>query len=209
MTFEPEAEHIRLARVYSGMTDEELKALSAAAGQLTDVARQSLQVEIDRRGLLIVLAAPRGVDVLEQRDLVILRRFRDLPEAAMAKGSLESAGIECFLIDDNLIRMDWFYSNFVGGIKLLVNAQDAEDANAVLDQPIPESMDVEGIGEYQQPRCPACKSLDVSFQELNENVAYSSAYLGVPIPSHRKAWRCDACGHEWAETPDEQEKLSG
>src|SRR5271169_2484462 len=207
MPVEPEAEHIRLAGLYSDMTDEELKALAADAGELTDVARQSLQNEMNQRGLAIVLSAvPSGIDVLEQLDLVILRRFRDLPEAVMAKGSLESAGIECFLVDHNMIRMDWFYSNLIGGIKLLVNAQDVEDASAVLDQPIPESMEVEGIGEYWQPRCPACQSLDVSFQELNQGIAYTSSYLGVPIPSHRKAWRCAACGHEWEdETPDQEQ----
>ena len=71
-----------------------------------------------------------------------IRRFRDLPEALLAKGGLESAGIECFLADDNMVRLDWFISNLLDGVKLLVNSGDAEDAVTVLNQSIPENFDV-------------------------------------------------------------------
>jgi hypothetical protein len=46
----------------------------------------------------------------------------------LAKGSLEAAGIQAYLVDDNMIRMDWFISNLLGGIKLKVRAEDAEAA---------------------------------------------------------------------------------
>ena len=75
--------------------------------------------------------------MVEWEDLVILRQFRDLPEALLAKGSLASAGIESFLADDNMVRMDWFISNLVGGIKLCVRPEDAEAALEMLEQPIP------------------------------------------------------------------------
>jgi hypothetical protein len=68
---------------------------------------------------------------------VIIRKFRDLPEASIAKSILESAGIECFLSDDNLVRLDWFYSNLIGGIKLLVREEDAEAAIKLLDESRP------------------------------------------------------------------------
>jgi len=123
------------------------------------------------------------MNVIEERDLVAICRFRDLLEALLAKGSLQSAGIECFLTDDNMVRMDWFISNLLGGIKLAVNQEDAEAATAFLDEPMPETLDVEGVGEYEQPRCPECHSLDVNFEQLNRKVAYTSAWLGVPIPS--------------------------
>jgi hypothetical protein len=71
-----------------------------------------------------------------------------MPEALLAKGSLDSAGIECWLIDDNMVRLDWFYSNLLGGIKLQVTQEDAEAANELLEQPIPENFDAEGTGDY-------------------------------------------------------------
>ena len=94
-----------------------------------------------------------------------------------------------------MVRMDWFISNLLGGVKLLVNSGDAEDAVTVLNQSIPENFDVQGIGEYQQPRCPSCQSLDVSFEELNKKIAYPSAWLGLPLPVHNRAWSCHSCGY--------------
>ena len=199
---DPEQERQRLAHLYSGMTPEELEKVAADGVDLTDVARETLNTEITRRGLAIaVTEGPTVEDVFEARDLVPIRRFRDLLEALLAKGSLEASGIECFLIDDNMVRMDWFISNLLGGVKLAVNQEDAEAANAILDKPMPETLDVEGFGEYEQPRCPECQSLDVSFEQLNRKVAYTSAWLGVPIPLHTNAWTCRSCGHRW-EGPD-------
>ncbi len=128
-----------------------------------------------------------------------LRQFRDLPEALLAKGSLESAGIQAYLVDDNMIRMDWFISNLLGGIKLKVRPEDAEAASEILNQPIPETLDVEGIGDFEQPKCPSCHSLDVSFEELNKPVAYMTAYAGVPLPVYKQGWTCHACGNAWEE----------
>ncbi len=83
--------------------------------------------------------------MLEERDLVGLRQFLDLPEAPLAKSRLESAGIECFLMDDNMVRINW--PNLVGGAKLLVNEEDVDAATAILDEPIPANLDVEGVEE--------------------------------------------------------------
>jgi hypothetical protein len=65
---------------------------------------------------------------------VIIRRYRDISQAIGDKSALEASGILCFLQDDNVIRMDWFWSNAIGGIKLLVRETDAEDAETILSQ---------------------------------------------------------------------------
>jgi hypothetical protein len=135
-------------------------------------------------------------DELDIQKMRTIRKFRDLPEALLAKGSLESCGIECALLDDNLVRLDWFISNFVGGVKLHVREEDVAIAEEILRQPIPENFDVSGVGDYEQPRCPKCRSLDVNFREVAP-AAYVSAYLGVPIPFHRRAWRCHSCYAQW------------
>src|SRR5258708_10220527 len=74
---------------------------------------------MDRRHLeLAEDPAPEPRQQMEMQKLVTIRQFRDLPEALLAKGSLESAGIECFLADENLVRLDWFISNFICGSKI-------------------------------------------------------------------------------------------
>jgi hypothetical protein len=195
----PEQERARLAEVYSGMSDGELEKLAATGSELSEAAHDALESEIARRGLSIIIAPPPGIDVPELNETVVLCKFRDLPEALLAKGSLESAGIQAYLVDDNMIRMDWFISNLLGGIKLKVHVDDADAANEILNQPIPEMVDVEGVGQYEQPKCPRCQSLDISFQELNKLLSYGSAYVGIPIPVCKKAWTCHSCGNEWEE----------
>jgi len=193
---ERERERLRLADTYAGMTDGELQALASNPEALTDTAWEALEDELDRRGLELPREDAAPQEQADWRRLVTVRQFRDLPEALLAKGSLESAGIECFLRDDNLVRLDWFISNFVGGIKLCVKDEDAAKARVFLDQPILEGMYVHGVGLYEQPRCPKCNSLDVNFQDLNP-AAYLSLAVRVPIPFHRQGWHCRACGAEW------------
>lgn len=189
----------RLAANYAAMTDGELQGLARHAESLTEVARDALEDELDRRDLDFpddeATAEPQPK--LEIQELVTVRQFRDLPEALLAKGSLESAGIECFLADENLVRLDWFISNFIGGIKLNVRPTDEAVARKILDEPILEGMYVHGVGLYEQPRCPRCRSLDVNFQELDRPIAYMSAFLHVPMPVQRPAWHCHACDAEW------------
>ncbi|MGA8622941.1 MAG: DUF2007 domain-containing protein [Candidatus Sulfotelmatobacter sp.] len=191
-------ERRRLAANYSCMTDGELQRLACHAESLTELAWDALEDEMDRRHIESPDdALPELRQEMEVRELVTVRQFRDLPEALLAKGSLESAGIECFLADENLVRLDWFISNFIGGIKLNVRAADVENAQKLLDEPILEGLYVQGIGLYEQPRCPKCQSLDVNFQELDRPIAYMTAFLRVPMPVQRTGWHCHACDAEW------------
>jgi hypothetical protein len=221
---DPERERRRLADFYAGQLDGELEQLAAQAQDLTELAREALRAEMSRRGLLSTfverppaavkkqpetkLGDPPAVQPsneelepedghFELRTMITLRQFRDLPEALLAKACLNSAGIECMLLDDNLVRLDWLWSNLVGGVKLKVEPSEAESALEILNQSIPEKIDVAGIGEFEQPHCPNCQSLDITFRELHRPVAYASLWLNVPIPVHRKAWRCHSCNVEW------------
>lgn len=124
---------------YRDMSDGELLKLAAKPWEVSDEAWDALEDELDRRGLDVPEAeAAPVVSVPEKRNLVLLRRFRDMPEALLAKGKLESSGLEVFLADDNMVRLDWFYSNLVGGVKLMVDAEQFAEASRVLNEPVPE-----------------------------------------------------------------------
>jgi hypothetical protein len=192
----------RAAEWYSSLTDEELKLLADEAWSLTDAGKQALQAELARRSLVIVLAAAPPPEV-PPNNLVALRKFRDMPEALLAQGALESAGIESSFMDETTIRMDWLWSDAMGGIKLRVKAQDADAAAQLLDQEILEKFGVEGAGEFEQPRCPKCNSLNISFRDLDKWCAYGGMMVGLPIPVKDERWKCQTCGYEWhtAEEP--------
>jgi len=195
--FDESKERLRLADTYAAVTDGELQSLAGNPEALTEAAWEALESELDRRHLEPPIEPSQPRDQMDLRALVQIRQFRDLPEALLAKGSLESAGIQCFLRDDNLVRLDWFISNFVGGVKLCVKSEDVENAQRLLDEPILEGLYVQDVGLYEQPRCPKCQSLDVNFRELDRPIAYLSAFLRVPMPIQRKGWRCHSCDAEW------------
>ena len=70
------------------------------------------------------------MDSYQAPQLVTIRQFGNLSDALMAKGSLDSAGIESFLADSN---MAWMDSPLVRGMRLQVSPDDAATALAVLE----------------------------------------------------------------------------
>ena len=193
-------ERQRLTALYAGMEQGELEEIAAQSESLTEVARQVLHSELSRRGISALLETSKRHPANPQQSEppVMIRRYQNLPDAWLSKSILDSSGIESFLVDENLVGIDWMYSNAVGGIKLLVRSEDAETARKLLEQDTPEKFQVDGIGEYQQPRCTRCRSLDVGFNELNKRIAYGGMlFAGVPIPIRNEHWKCHSCGNEW------------
>ena len=139
-----ETERARLTRIYSKMSDDELAQILADEKSLTDVAKAVLDAELASRG---ITQEPAIGDTQAQESptddanapqfsgpLMMAKRFRDLPEAFIAKSILDSAEIDSFLADENIVRLDWLYSNLVGGAKLMVRPEDLDEAVKLLDE---------------------------------------------------------------------------
>jgi hypothetical protein len=127
-------EQQRLAAFYASKSDTELAEVAQDQKSLTEDALRILESEFSRRGLPFEIQNLAKVNDEQDVKLVTLRRFRDLPEALVAKGVLDSVGITCFLADENTVRMDWLWSNLLGGVKLWVREEDVPQAVDVLGQ---------------------------------------------------------------------------
>ena len=139
----------------------------------------------------------------ETGEFVTVERYRDLSEAIVARGMLESAGIEVFLQNENTVRMDWVISNGIGGIRLQVDAANAAGALDLLEQPIPRSIALEGVEDFEQPHCPKCGSIDITNQAANFEPALVAAVgFLLPLPVGRKIWICNNCRARWEDTDD-------
>jgi len=55
-------------------------------------------------------------------------------EASLVKGLLESNGVSIFIYDDNISRLNPFYTSAVGGVKLVVDESQLERAKEVLQE---------------------------------------------------------------------------
>lgn len=131
--------------------------------------------------------------------LVTVASFRDLPQALLAKGALDSTGIPCFLANENIVRLDWLLAGAVGGIRLQVPEPVAEKALQVLNDGIPAVFFSETGELYEQPQCPKCDSLNISYQDRNRWATFLSwLMLSIPLPFPKQlCWVCQKCGYEW------------
>lgn len=186
---------------YAQMSESELLTFAITYDSLSDPARCALRAEFSRRRLEPpLIEEPTELAESSSRNLTTIRSYRDLSEAIVARAMIESAGIFCFLQNENTIRLDWQISNFIGGIRLQVSAQDVEAAIELLDQPIPDSIAFEGMADYEQPHCPTCESTDISFEGSNRKAALASLYLlSVPLPLGGSSWICHHCGSRWVD----------
>ena len=193
------------------MSEIELMDLARGYDDLVDEAQAALRAEFARRGLeppLIEEEEPQVED--DDGELVTVARYRDMPEAVVARTVLEEAGIECLLRDENTVRTDWLLSNAIGGMRLQVAAKDEAKARELLTQPTPEQFPT-GSGEFVQPVCPKCGSADVMANDPDRKVMAASMLIkGLPFPHHRPSeaeWRCLQCDTVWADDGEPEEAL--
>jgi hypothetical protein len=188
------------------MSELELQSLLADLHSLVPEARSALAAEFASRNLKFDEPPIQVYSSSQYRELVTIRRYRDLSEALVARAVIESAGIFCFLKDENFARLEWQISNFIGGIRLQVGAQDVETAEAILSQPIPNEISIPDQPGFIQPRCPRCTSTDITWERQGRKAALASLYLfSLPLPRGPESWHCNSCDLRWVEDDDPSE----
>ncbi len=68
----------------------------------------------------------------ENPESVVVFTTSNLHEAHLVKGLLEANGINVFIVNDHICRLDLFLTNAVGGIKLVVDKKQESLAKQVL-----------------------------------------------------------------------------
>jgi hypothetical protein len=194
------------ADIYRPMSELELQRLLADWHSLLPEARSALAAEFASRNLKFNEPPVQVDSSTEFRELVTIRRYRDLSEALVARAVVESAGIYCFLKDENLVRLDWQVSNFIGGIRLQVATEEVEAAEAILSQPVPDEISIPDQPGFMQPRCPRCTSTDITWERQGRKAALASLYLfSLPLPRGSESWHCNSCDLRWVEDDDPSE----
>jgi hypothetical protein len=202
MTPSPE----ELAAHYAQMSETELMELAGSYDGLIEDAQVALRAEFARRGL-----EPPLVEEPEEpefRRLVTVRRYRDLSGALVGRSQLESAGIRAWVADENLVRMDWFFSNMVGGMRLQVEEGDEAAAMEILEEGIPGPIAYGPEETFVQPTCPQCGSAETTLGDGTERGRSLMALyvLALPVPPRKAEWHCEVCGAEWV---DDEESGGG
>lgn len=193
--------------LYRPMSEAELQSLLADWHSLIPEARTALADEFASRNLDFEIPTLEEDAPPDFRELVTIRSYRDLSEAIVARAVIESAGIFCLLRDENLVRLDWQVSNFIGGIRLQVAASDVETGQALLSQPVPNDFFIADQPEFSQPRCPRCTSIDIMWERQGRKAALASLYLlSLPFPRGGESWHCSSCDLHWTDDDSSREQ---
>jgi predicted RNA-binding Zn-ribbon protein involved in translation (DUF1610 family) len=187
-----------LAAQYAQMSESELMELVRSYDGLLDIALVLLRAEFARRGLEPPLVGES--EEAEIRRLVTVRRYRDLTVAFVGRSLLESAGIQAWIADEHLVRMDWFYSNLLGGMRLQVDECDVAAAREILEEAVPRTIAYGEEEAYVQPTCPKCGSAEITQGGMERGQSLVALYVqSIPVPPREAAWHCEACGAQWVD----------
>jgi hypothetical protein len=130
-------------------------------------------------------------------------------EANLMRSKLLSEDIECILLDENLISVQPFYSNAIGGIKLQVHEDDAQRAKEILEESNKPPLHIiykninHKTNKHTKLHCPECNSTEVYYERLsNSELVLCILLLGIPLLFLKGKYHCYNCGNKW-----EKEKL--
>lgn len=193
-----------LTEHYRSMVDEELQELAAAFADLTPAAQQVLRDEMKLRGLgdpqapgwtanhaaaQTALDEPEHQGGVEYTWKTPLCQCATTQEAWQISETLKRAGIECWVDRSSAYTIQAEFEE--APPRVLVAADQVEEARTVLQQPIPADILEESrleAPEYEIPACPRCGAADPLLESVD------------PV----NAWACEACGAEWSDPASEE-----
>ena len=132
-------------------------------------------------------------------DFLLLRSFDSYISASLTLARLDDQGIECYLKDEYTVTIDPMLSNAIGGIKLMVRADDFEKAAALLS----------GFDEDYRDSltCPQCGSHNIEYINKpgpkNWTTAVLSWFLASYAVATEQIYHCYSCGFEFENLPEE------
>jgi hypothetical protein len=132
-------------------------------------------------------------------DFLLLRAFDNYITASITLARLDEEGITCYLKDEYTVTIDPILSNAVGGIKLMVHPDDAEEAKALL------------AGYDKDYRdaivCPKCRSHNVEYISKPGVKNWVSAVVSWFFSNYaiatEQVYHCYNCEFEFNDLPEE------
>ena len=129
--------------------------------------------------------------------LAVVASFTKIHEAYFAKNELVLEGIGSFVFDEYIIGAHPFYSNAVGGVKLVVPDEEIEKAKPIVYKY--QERQKEYLDSLSQ-RCPNCNSSNIrqkSIFHIVLSIVCIFVFGIIWVVFYRKS-KCNECGHRQA-----------
>ncbi len=134
--------------------------------------------------------------------------FTQPHEAYIAKGLLESEGIETVIRDEFTAQVNNFYSNAIGGVKIDVKESDLKEGISVLKNRGYITEDIESSSKkieivelksnMNKLLCPFCESDNINRnKEVYLLTVIVYFILGALFPIFKRNYICFDCNKEW------------
>jgi predicted RNA-binding Zn-ribbon protein involved in translation (DUF1610 family) len=131
-------------------------------------------------------------------NLIKVRTFDNYFLANITLTKLQNCGIECYLKDEHTVTMDPILSNAIGGIKLVVKEEEAEEARQLLQQ-FDEAY-------LKSIICPNCGKAEITEIIKPGATNFLTAILTWSFSSYAIAanhiYQCSNCGYETKTLPE-------
>ena len=133
----------------------------------------------------------------EPESFTTIQRFYHPTDAQIAAGRLRAEGIPVLMPEINHASANWLLATGLGGIRLQVPRQYAEDAAAILAE-------VHDIADSDQIICPTCGSSNTVYAGRRRKIAFLAIHLfSIPLPWRQKFRNCSDCGAQWEPHDDD------
>ncbi len=140
-------------------------------------------------------------------DFKVIQVFMYPQDAYLAKAFLESEGIPVFLQDELTTQVFNFYSNAIGGVKMLVPSTEEEKAVELLKEggfvltkeETEEIIEVISLTkEKNKKHCPYCHSTNIGEERKPNFLTITLIFLlGLILPITSKTFVCFECTKKW------------
>ncbi|MFH1051488.1 MAG: DUF2007 domain-containing protein [bacterium] len=140
-------------------------------------------------------------------NLITIITFTLPQDAYLAKGFLESEGLETYIKDELTAQVNNFYSNAIGGVKLQVNENDYENGIRLLqkggfinfdDKKDEIKLEIVHLDKSSNKKiCPFCKSDNIAKKKEPNIITLILLIFSIFFPIFKRSYICYDCNKAW------------
>lgn len=140
-------------------------------------------------------------------NLKTLITFTFPQDAHLAKGYLESEGVETHIKDELTAQVNNFYSNAIGGVKLQVNENAYENGIRILqkggyinsgDTKDETNIEIVSLDRSTNKKiCPFCKSNNIGKKKEPNIFTIILLFFSIVFPIFTRSYICYDCHKTW------------